>query len=80
MQYTHWTDVTTTVAVFDDDTIYDIDVSSSMYSYRGYDASSLSENHPGDLTATVKLSKNEVNNVVIRKYQNKFQFYDFFDN
>ncbi len=62
------------------DTIYDIDVITSMYSYRGYDTRSLSNNHPGDLSVTVKLSKNEINNVVIREYRNKFQLYDFFDN
>ena len=66
--------------IYDKDTIYDIDVISSIYAYNNYDASSLSENYFGDLHSTVKMSKNEINNIVIRKYQDLFQLYDSLEN
>lgn len=65
---------------YDEDTIYDVNTIKKIYANHGYIAGSLSENYNGDFTSTVRMSKNEINNILIRKYQNLFQLYDSLGN
>ena len=58
------------------DTVYDLKVINQMYSDYANSIGVLNEWHNGDLDRTALYSKNEINNIYLNKYEDKFQLYD----
>ena len=58
------------------DTVYDLKVINQMYSDYANSIGVLNEWHNGDLDRTALYSKNEINNIYLFKYEDKFQLYD----
>ncbi len=58
------------------DTVYDLKVINQMYSDYANSIGVLNEWHNGDLDRTALYSKNEINNIYLYKYEDKFQLYD----
>ena len=58
------------------DTVYDLEVINRMYCYYGNSRGVLNEWHNGDFDRTALYSKNEINNIYLNKYEDKFQIYD----
>ena len=58
------------------DTVYDLEVINRMYSYYANSRGLLIEWNNGHLDRTTLYSKNEINNIYLNKYEDKFQIYD----
>ena len=58
------------------DTVFDLEVINQMYNYYAYSRGVLNEWHNGDLDRTTLYSKNEINNIYLFRYEDKFQLYD----
>ena len=58
------------------DTVYDLEVINQMYNYYAYSSGVLNEWHNGDFDRTALYSKNEINNIYLNMYEDKFQLYD----
>jgi len=58
------------------DTVYDLEVINRMYSYYANSRGLLIEWSNGHLDRSTLYSKNEINNIYLNKYEDKFQIYD----
>jgi len=58
------------------DTVYDLEVLNQMYSYYADSRGLLMNWYNGNLDRTALYSKNEINNIYLNKYEDKFQLYD----
>lgn len=58
------------------DTVYDLEVINQMYNYYAHSSGVLNEWHNGDFDRTALYSKNEINNIYLNMYEDKFQLYD----
>jgi len=58
------------------DTVYDLEVLNRMYSYYADSRGLLMNWYNGNLDRTALYSKNEINNIYLNKYEDKFQLYD----
>lgn len=62
------------------DTVYDLEVINRMYSYYADSKGLLLSWSNGDLDRTALNSKNEINNIYLNMYEDKFQIYDVENN
>ena len=60
----------------ENDTIYDLETINQIYIYHASSQGLLNETFSGDLNYTSLVSKNDINNILLRKYEDKFQMYD----
>jgi hypothetical protein len=58
------------------DTVFDLEVINQMYNYYAYSSGVLNELHSGDFDRTTLYSKNDINNIYLFRYEDKFQIYD----
>jgi hypothetical protein len=60
----------------ENDTVYDLEVINRMYSYYADSRGLLINWYNGDIDRTALYSKNEINNIYLNMYEDKFQIYD----